>query len=101
MKTYVVDIDDTLLVSKKITCRNCSRTIYTYPEPIKEEIRVLKKLYKKGHRIILHTGRGWDCYETTVYQLKSLKIKYHELIMGKPQGVYVDKDAIRTLTLEV
>lgn len=95
--TLAIDIDDTLIVSEKVTCNKCGRITYKNPIPILNEIKQIKQLYKKGHTIILYTGRNWDCYDLTVKQLKKFKIKYHELVMGKPQGIYVDRDAKLTL----
>jgi hydroxymethylpyrimidine pyrophosphatase-like HAD family hydrolase len=95
--TFVVDIDDTLLVSEKIECDKCGRMKYLNPKPIKEEIKASNKLYDLGHIIILYTGRNWDCYNLTVEQLKECGIKYHELVMGKPQGKLIDKDAKTSL----
>lgn len=90
--TLVVDIDDTLLISEKIKCDECGRIKYQNEIKFISEINYLNKLYK-NHTIILHTGRNWDCYDITVKQLKKNKIKYHELVMGKPQGIYIDRDA--------
>lgn len=95
--TIVIDIDDTLIRSKRKECDACGRMVYHDSRPINEEINTLNKLYDAGHIIILHTGRNWDCYNVTKKQLRKHNIKYHELVMGKPQGVYVDKDAITTL----
>jgi hydroxymethylpyrimidine pyrophosphatase-like HAD family hydrolase len=97
MQTYVVDIDDTLLKSKKEFCDCCGRVKYTLFCVYENEIKKVNELYKKGNTIVLWTGRNWDCYDMTKQQLKKAGIKYHELVMGKPQGVYVDADALLTL----
>jgi uncharacterized HAD superfamily protein len=89
--TFVVDIDDTLLIPKKRQCEYCKRIVYYDSKPIKSEIEMLNSMYDAGHIIILHTGRNWDCYEITKSQLKEHNIKHHELVMGKPQGIYVDR----------
>lgn len=96
-KTYVVDIDDTLLKSEKKVCKHCNSVIYFNHKPITEEIKFLNRLRRKGNIIILHTGRNWNQYQLTVRQLKECGILYHELVMGKPQGIYVDADAIKSL----
>jgi hydroxymethylpyrimidine pyrophosphatase-like HAD family hydrolase len=96
-RTYVVDIDDTLLVSKKRRCKHCKSMIYFDCKPVVEEVKKVNRLHRRGNTIILWTGRNWNCYDLTVKQLKECGILYHELIMGKPQGVYVDKDAITKL----
>ena len=94
--TLVVDIDNTLLISEKKICSCCRRITYQNAIKIKSEIEYLNKLFKK-HKIILYTGRNWDCYDFTVKQLKKHKIKYHELVMGKPQGIYIDADAYKSV----
>jgi len=95
--TFVVDVDDTLLVSEKTTCKHCYRVEYKNARPNKTEINYLNELFKLGHKIILWTGRNWDCYDLTKRQLESNHIKYHELVMGKPQGIYIDADAETSL----
>jgi len=89
--TFIIDIDDTILVANKIKCDKCNRLSYENAEPILNEIEAVNKLYSLGHIIIFLTGRNWDCYKQTVIQLYSLKVKYHNLIMGKPQGIYIDR----------
>jgi hypothetical protein len=88
---FIIDIDDTILISKKEICSRCGRFQYSDPVQIESEIAAVNLLYKKGHSIILHTGRGWDCYDVTKKQLASFDVMYHELIMGKPVGIYIDK----------
>ena len=70
---------------------------YLDGKPNIDEIKLVNKYYNIGHRIILWTGRNWDKYEITKAQLEACKIKHHELIMGKPQGVYVDVDSLKSL----
>lgn len=88
---FVIDIDDTILVSERCTCEKCNRITYKNATPILDEIDSLNLLYDMGHTIILHTGRNWKSYKLTVIQLKELGVKYHNLIMGKPQGFYIDR----------
>lgn len=95
---FVVDIDDTLIVSLKITCEKCGRVTYKTDSVNLKEIQMVNAAYDAGHTIILWTGRNWDSYYATKIQLEETDIKYHELVMGKPQGVYVDKDAIRSIS---
>lgn len=96
-RTFVVDIDDNLIWSEKIECTECSRIRYKLIKIDEEEIKILNKLYLRGNTIILWTGRNWDCYKATKNQLKEAGILYHELVMGKPQGIYIDKDAKTSL----
>lgn len=95
--TFIVDIDDTLLVSKKSLCSVCDKTRYSEPVYDVEEIMDLQQLYREGNTIILHTGRGWPDYDLTVRQLELAGIPYHQLVMGKPLGIYIDKDAKTSL----
>jgi hydroxymethylpyrimidine pyrophosphatase-like HAD family hydrolase len=97
MNAIVVDLDDTLISSERIICKCCGRIKYINPQPIKKEIDRLKKLYKDGRIVIIHTARSWDYYELTVKQLNMFGIRYNELIMGKPQGIYIDADSKKTL----
>lgn len=96
-KTFVIDIDDTLLFAEKVQCGNCGRCFYCDKEKDQKEIDRVNYLYEAGHTIILWTGRNWDYYQQTKIQLENHNIKYHELIMGKPQGIYIDKDAKTSL----
>ena len=85
--TFIVDIDDTLFISiKKETPRGVEYKIIE----CRGEIAMVNMAYEQGHTIIIHTGRNWDQYKKTVEQLKNYGIMYHELIMGKPQGIYID-----------
>lgn len=95
---YVIDIDDTILYSTKTECSKCGRINYSIINEDVKEIELINKLYDEGNIIILHTGRNWDSYILTKNQLLDCGVKYHELVMGKPQGVYVDKDSIKTLS---
>ena len=95
--TFVVDIDDTLLISEKKKCDKCGRVKYFNPVLLQSEKEYNNKLYDNGHTIILYTGRNWDCYNLTVEQLRECGIKYHQLVMGKPQGQYIDKDVKTSL----
>lgn len=93
--TLIVDIDDTLLLYDDHGIGSIEK--YKTGKPNYEEIKRLNDHFYAGNTIILHTGRGWDKYDFTKEQLSKFGIKYHELVMGKPQGIYVDKDAIKSL----
>jgi hydroxymethylpyrimidine pyrophosphatase-like HAD family hydrolase len=95
--TFVIDIDDTLIYSEKIQCKDCNRINYKTINIDYKEIDIINKLYEKGNTIILYTGRGWDSYQLTKKQLKEANVKFHELVMGKPQGTYIDKDSYKSL----
>jgi len=89
--TIRIDIDGTLIESEKVFCRHCGRTIYKNPEPIKAEIKLLNKAYKKNI-IILCTGRGEDTRSATEKMLSDFGIKYHWLEMGKGFDIYIDSE---------
>ena len=93
----VIDLDDTLFYFSKDKTWDIDYGKYSSCMPNKDEIRLLNILHKKGHRVIIHTGRNWDKYELTKKQLKQFKVRYDELVMGKPQGIYIDNDSRRTL----
>lgn len=95
--TFLIDIDGTILYSKKTKCINCDRISYTDYTPDKEEIKKVNELFSAGHTIILWTGRNWDCYDVTQRQLYRAGVNYNQLIMGKPQGIYIDKDSFQTI----
>jgi hypothetical protein len=87
----MVDIDDTLLIAEKDRCQACGSVVYKNVKPIQNEIDLLNQLYDAGNIIILFTGRNWNKYEITKKQLQEFGIKHHELVMGKPQGIYIDR----------
>lgn len=100
MSTYVYDLDNTL-------CK--SRGPYTaYPgysdcEPIWKRIREVRKLYERGHKIIIHTARGMGSCDNnigcaiamygriTLEQLDNWGIPYEE-IWWKPSGDFYRDD---------
>ena len=93
--TFVIDIDDTLILYPDKIYENIENR-YQDAIPNKKEIDIVNKSYNNGHVIILHTGRNWNKYERTKQQLKDFNICHSELVMGKPQGIYIDKDSYKT-----
>lgn len=89
---YCFDIDGVL-------CNNEPEGSYENRTPCSDVIAKVNKLYDAGHTIKIFTGRGSrsriDWREFTKNQLKSWGVKYHELIMGKPEAhIFVDDKAI-------
>tara|TARA_R100000008_G_C3546107_1_gene147650 strand:- start:516 stop:830 length:315 start_codon:yes stop_codon:yes gene_type:complete len=87
---YCFDIDGT------ICSTNCH---YEKAKPYKEVINKINSLYNSDEYIILYTSRGTgsgiDWKEFTKKQLKHWGVKYHELLLGKPQyDIFVDDRAI-------
>jgi hydroxymethylpyrimidine pyrophosphatase-like HAD family hydrolase len=97
MKTFLIDIDNTLLESMHESCSQCGKPVYYLYGKDQKEIDLVNAAYDLGHKIIIFTGRGWNQFDITVEQLKSIGVKYHSLVMGKPDGVYIDKDSKTTL----
>jgi hypothetical protein len=94
----LVDIDDTLLLypdSHLPPWERGGKERYENAVPNTEEIKRINRLYKLN-RITIYTGRGWEQYDITVAQLKKFGIKFDQLIMGKPQGIYIDADNFKT-----
>tara|TARA_B100001248_G_C27341378_1_gene436457 strand:- start:131 stop:1030 length:900 start_codon:yes stop_codon:yes gene_type:complete len=87
MSTYVFDIDGTI----------CNNTYgeYEKAKPFLENIKEVNFLFEEGHYIKYFTARGSgtgkDWSRLTREQLRSWGAKYHELILGKPEGdFYID-----------
>lgn len=91
---YAFDIDNTLVQTESNDYANC--------KPIQSRIDSVNLLYDEGHTIYLFTARGSasgnDYRELTEAQMKKFGIKYHKLIMGKPDvDLFVDDKAISVL----
>ena len=88
MNTYVFDIDGTI----------CNNTYGDYEKavPFLDRIEVINNMYDNGKIIKFFTARGSttgiDWRETTEKQLKLWGLKYHELILGKPDGNFFIDD---------
>ena len=93
MKTYVIDIDGTI----------CTNTFGDYEKaiPFHERIAYINYLYEEGNIIKFFTARGsgtginWK--EKTSKQLDNWNVKFHELILGKPEGdIFIDDKAFNS-----
>ena len=87
---YCFDIDGT------ICSTDCH---YEDAKPYKDVIKKINSLYNSGNSIILYTSRGsgsgTDWSEFTKKQVDDWGVKYHELLLGKPQyDIFVDDRAI-------
>lgn len=91
--TFVIDLDKHILYTEKIKCKRCGEFTYKVIDIDREEISLINKAYNKGHKIILYTGRSWGFYDLTVNQLEYYNVLYNDLVMGKPVGTYIDKEA--------
>jgi mannose-6-phosphate isomerase-like protein (cupin superfamily) len=87
MKSYFVDLDNTLCITKNGEYKNS--------KPILERINYVNNLKKEGNKITIWTARGAttgiDYEELTRTQLKEWNIHHDELLMGKPNyDIYID-----------
>lgn len=102
-KTFLIDIDNTIC---KTVNSNYSKSI-----PKKNFIKLVNKLKKDGHYIKIYTARYMGrhnqdqkkikklYYKKTYKQLISWKVKFDELIMGKPScDIMIDDRCINPLT---
>ena len=94
MKTYIVDIDDTICRTPKIN----NRPQYDKSEPIQYRIDMINDLYDAGNTIIYWTARGSssgiDHTELTRKQLISWGVKCHDIRLGKPSyDIWIDDKA--------
>lgn len=87
---YCFDIDGTLCTS--------TDGDYAMAEPFHDRIAVVNALYIAGHIIKLFTARGSttgiDWRDVTERQLLAWGVRYHMLIMGKPEAdLFIDDKA--------
>ena len=98
---FCFDLDLTLVTSPKI------RGDYTSVQPITDNIRMVQRLSKQNHYIIIHTARRMvthsanvgkiiaDVGQITLDTLQEFNIPYDELHFGKPYAdFYIDDKAI-------
>ena len=82
MITWAVDIDGTICPETKGD--------YKKARPYLDVVNAINHRFDKGDKIIIFTARGTatgtDWREFTEKQLKSWGVKFHELIMGKPEA---------------
>jgi len=53
------------------------------PTPHVEHINIIKKLYRNGYTIIVHTARPWDFASETIGWLIKNKVYFHGIYMQK------------------
>ena len=92
-KIICFDLDEVICKNK----RNKENLIlYETSKPIIKSIKIINQLYREGHQIDIFTARGMTRYKgninlikkkiqkLTLLQLKSWKLKFHNLYFGKP-----------------
>jgi histidinol phosphatase-like enzyme len=93
MKTYIIDIDNTICITNK--------SDYTNSQPIPERIEKINALYNNGNHIIYWTARGSntgiDWAEFTQNQLHNWNCLYHQFKLGKPSyDIWIDDKAMNS-----
>lgn len=68
---------------------------YSKAVPLQANIQIINRLADQGHKVILHTARGYvtgiDWEEITRSQMDIWGVKYSELKLGKPNAdIYLD-----------
>ena len=94
-KILCFDLDNVICKTKK--------NYYSKSKPIKKNINYINSLYDKGYTIKIFTARGMGRSNQNIKiakknfclfnknQLKKWKLKYHNLILGKPSyDVFID-----------
>lgn len=74
--TIAVDLDGVLAAPT-------SPDNYANASPMWENIKKVNDLYDKGHKIVIHTARGWFNYDMTRNWLLRFQVKFDQLVMGK------------------
>jgi hydroxymethylpyrimidine pyrophosphatase-like HAD family hydrolase len=85
---YRIDIDGTILNSSYVADK------YSVIEVNDRVCRKIRQLHKQGHLIVIETGRHWNHLRDTIAQLKTARIPYHALVLGKAPGIIVDDKAL-------
>ncbi len=85
----IIDLDGTICTEEKTYSRSMA-------QPKAGAANAINALYKEGHTIIIYSARTWMEFEMTSHWLKKHKIKYHQLVLGKPVGdVWIDDRALQ------
>lgn len=96
---YVFDLDGTI-------CTNTEGN-YETAVPFENRVKIINDLFENGNHITIFTARGMGStnnnqieainkyYSFTEKQLKLWNVKFHNLILGKPQAdIYVDDKGV-------
>jgi uncharacterized HAD superfamily protein len=85
----IIDLDGTICTEEKTYGRSLAR-------PLPGAQKCINTLFRQGHTIIIYSARSWQEFEMTTAWLKKNRIKYHQLVLGKPIGdVWIDDRAIK------
>ncbi|MCR5508144.1 MAG: acylneuraminate cytidylyltransferase family protein [Lachnospiraceae bacterium] len=76
---------------------------YDQADPNYTNIIILKRLHELGHRIVLHTARGYstgiDWVDLTKKQMNDWGVPYDDLVFGKPDADFYIDDKLSTLNI--
>jgi hydroxymethylpyrimidine pyrophosphatase-like HAD family hydrolase len=88
-----VDLDDTL-AEGVWTPESNGRNIGA---PIERNVEKLNELVASGMKIVIHTARGWEHYQSIESWLDHHQIPHHRIVCGKLlAAVYVDDRAVES-----
>lgn len=110
-KIIAFDLDD-VICFRPTGYEDLGPEKYLYCQPYKEAIELVNSFYDDGHKIIIYTARGMSqfsgniieiyskLYNQTNDQLKSWRVKYHQLVMGKIHyDVLIDDKALNSYNI--
>ena len=84
----IIDLDGTICEEKNFFQRPLAKII-------KGARSFINKLKKKKYTVIIYSARSWNEFEMTKNWLVKNKIKYDQLVLGKPVGdFWIDDRAI-------
>jgi hypothetical protein len=94
MKNIYIDIDNTICHTNGMN--------YADSTPDTSMIDIVNELYNAGNTITMWTARGTvsgiDHYDLTASQLSKWGVKYHKLILKKPNyDILIDDKALNSL----
>ncbi len=95
--TVAIDIDGTIADNSKVDFSKIERNPNELlkAKPIKDALRAVKSLYKKGHIIVFHTSRNYGSKNITKKWLVKHGFPFHHIVMDKfVAHVYIDDRAI-------
>ncbi len=101
MKSFSIDIDGVIGVETKITDFSYDNLINN--RVYSNTIEKINQLFDNGNTIILNTARPSKARENTIKWLKKNNVKFHKLVMDKPEcDYYIDDRAIvgRKITMQ-
>ena len=88
---FAIDIDGTLT-------EETEGWDYANRTPNFKRIEGVNRLHAEGHHILLFTARFEEDREVTTFWLRKFGVRYHNLILGKPQYDFIIDDKSLTLS---